>query len=576
MPPTGSGISVRHERVGTVDWSDGGYSDQQLIQRVEKCLPELFERLHVEDGSAECSVNLSGNKLRGAAPIASILRSLRENQVQVTTIRLHKNQFTDDAMSALVEHIDRAASDNRPLTELHLSDNRLTEDGIRSLVKAAHRCKAYSKGDAPPPRNGGRVRSFWLRTENQQPPVPDPHGVLERLAADGYSVCLLPSKEYQPQGASARKSLEAPVHMHHAFAPRSELRASPEPAWGKGEAGWRKGEATSSRDWWAEGGKGKDGKDGKGKGYAPAKGKGYEKGSSYEKGGKGKDWDWDGQGQGQGQDWDRWGYDWDDDGDDDYGGRSRRRGEDSPTGRGGGKGGPADHASRAAMIARERERLGGRPIPRDPASAGSPPRRYGQGDPQAVQNPFQLSPYSSGSVWLLQACDSVRLKVKACKQMGVLRTSLNPTTAPEEDWRRLSRIGLQCITRTCAQRASVFVGSFLEEGGLHELSYACSCEASLAFAFRQLRLVAFFPIEVIQDEWNDSQCASLFAAVFGEIVDLPGGESNAIVNARTVAEWALLDFLFFLASSQVVVANLKVQQQPQQANGQGQQLGYDG
>lgn len=575
----GSGIAVRGERIATLDWSEQGYSDDIIIQRIEEHLPKLFERLQCPEGKGECSINLAGNRLRGAEPIAKLLRKLREAKVQVITLRLHKNQLSDDAMDAVVEHIKKSTRDHRPLLELHLSDNRLTEVAVRRLVEAAHGCKYYFAANSTPER---RCRALWLRCENQRPPLSDPHGLLDRLALDGLSVCLLPSKEFQPTSGKGRSAqMDAPVHMHHAFAPRAEHRMDKD-GWGKegkdnGKGG---GKPPPVREWWDGKGPGKDGAPGgKGKGAAPPKGSGAENGCAKSKAfpnyedhkGKGKAIleSWRNLGNYRKRDdeqvepeWKDWrSKDWED-GDL---GESRRH---PPTSDGPVRSQASSSRSASAWATTHRSEAGssgaypaqpsGPPYPhRQKASLPSYPIGHGQGAGQPSTGVQSNSMWESMSLmWLTGAVRCVQWRLKKVKDLGLLSKSTNPSSS-EEEWLKLAKLGSQCIAQHCTQRASVVAGSFVEEGAVYELGSTCAAEYNLAVCFRHLQMASFFPPETIKDEQNDAQCASLLCSLYGEILDAPeAGESNHKVNARKAAEWALLDYVFLTGTSRLISAGL--------------------
>jgi len=153
--------------------------------------------------------------------------------------------------------------------------------------------------------------------------------------------------------------------------------------------------------------------------------------------------------------------------------------------------------------------------------------------------------------------DSVRWKLQVCTKLSMLARSLNPLSVMEHEWHAIASLGSRSIAQACSQRASVVVGSFVEEAAIYHLSVACAGESALAFAFRRLRLASFFAPGSIQDEQNDAQCASCLAAVYGELVDAPvTGESTNKENARKVAEWAMLDFIFLMGLSRLTSAGL--------------------
>jgi len=544
-----------------VDWSESGHSDESLQQRIEETLPKLFERLNSEAGNLECSVNLAGNRLRGPQPIATLLRKLREAKVQVVTLRLHKNQLTDEAMQSVVEHIRQTSQDRRPLLELHLSDNRLTEVGVRKLVEAAHKCRFYFTANSTSDR---RCRALWLRCENQRPPLVDPHGLLDKLHSEGLTVCLLPSKEYQPQSGKGRSAqMEAPVHMHHAFAPRSDLRMSQD----KG------GKSGGKGDWWGGSeGKGKNGDKGSG-----GKGKGYgQKSGSAENGDGGKAKpipnyeDHRGKGKAIAESWRNaenyktrntplkleesgdWKDDHEDDWDDGVMGDYSERIEPRRFELGGARALPLQSTGA------HRDRSDQRPNGGFGGSMSSPGQGQQQGFSSGCGGGGMPSVWENAAgVWLNSAAESVRWKVQSCKKLGLLQRSMNPTSVLESEWQAMASLGARSLAQACTQRSSVVVGSFLEEAGVYELGASIAGEPCLAYVFRVLRLAPLFTMSAVCDESNESQCASMLVSVYGELVDAPlSGESNAKENARKVAEWALLDFIFLVGTSRMTSAGL--------------------
>merc|ERR1719433_805555 len=154
--------------------------------------------------------------------------------------------------------------------------------------------------------------------------------------------------------------------------------------------------------------------------------------------------------------------------------------------------------------------------------------------------------------WMCRAMQSVKRKLHECKSHGMLKRSLNPSPT-DTDWNRLAYNGALAFKNHCAERGSVFVGSFVEDGALlDELVLACAGEVALARAFRCLDLSQFFPALIFQDAQHDNQCASLISAIYGELLDAPMQEErHTRSNARKVAEWALLDTVFFLGVAKI-------------------------
>mmetsp|Transcript_43254 Transcript_43254/g.85670 ORF Transcript_43254/g.85670 Transcript_43254/m.85670 type:complete len:538 (-) Transcript_43254:77-1690(-) len=522
----------------TLEWNDSALTDELLEQRVRKDLQAFLVKLKSEgNGNAECAVNLSGNELRGPEALQGLLKRFRDGDVRITTLRLHRNHLDDKAIDAIVEHMHAAPRLGQRLSELHLSDNHLTDVGIKRLIRAAH--------DVQEKR---RCRPLWLRAENQRPHIQDPRGVLDSLAEEGMSVCLLPSKEFQVPGKGRP---DVPVHMHRAFIPKSDQNWNAE-VWVSRSSSKANGPGNNSAWQYHDGGKGTNNKDfatvrdrEKGNGGKLGRGRGG-RGTRSAAGG-GRDFDnWDGW-----DDWpkDEWTKEW-------------RRGEWGEEQWSPKEDWPVEKATRRDDWPREdppREKWSNdwpkkEQSARPGGSAGGR-RLVLQSAPQIPQT-TSMAPGGSWhgrGDWMRRAAHSVRQKVHECKNLGMLKRALNPNTVPDTDWLRLAYNGAAAITQQCAERGSVVVGSFAEDEALHhELVVACAGEAALAVAFRCLELGRFFPHGTIQDASVDRQCASLISAIFGELLDVQQAESEVRCNARKVAEWALLDAIFFLGSSHLV------------------------
>lgn len=283
--------SIERKPDGTifVQWSEAELTDEALQEFLEQRLQSLLDQLPAGAPVAECVVDFSGNVLEKPGPIAQLLAKLREAPIHTTILRLHKNRLTDVCAVALADHIRKAAAAGRPLMQLHLSGNALGAEGVKQLIQAAHHSKGYPRpADAPRLRSlggdSGR-RALWLRVEQQKPLVEDPAGVLERLEAAGFPVCIVAREEPVPPTAV--------VQMHFAF-----LHPG-------GYDGDGKGKGKSK-------GKGKTGDSHPGAVYAPSQGqsgKATSKGSStfQEASGKGHskglraEYDFGGSSQGKGK-----------------------------------------------------------------------------------------------------------------------------------------------------------------------------------------------------------------------------------------------------------------------------------
>eukprot|EP00929_Paragymnodinium_shiwhaense_P085632 TRINITY_DN4604_c0_g1_i1.p1 TRINITY_DN4604_c0_g1~~TRINITY_DN4604_c0_g1_i1.p1 ORF type:complete len:584 (-),score=144.98 TRINITY_DN4604_c0_g1_i1:347-2098(-) len=258
-----------------VEWADSELTDETLEKFARERLPELLVKIP-KGRAIECMVNFSGNQLRAGEPLGHVLGLLRDAGVHITALRLHKNRFGDKAAFVMAQHMMEAAKLKKPLMQLHLSGNELSEAGIRELVVAATTCNAYPRQDATPLKSLGapqqqNARALWLRIERQKHPPSDPEGFLRHLATEGFPV-------HWSQG---NPPAEAKVQVHFSFCldlPKGKADKGKGKGKGKGEDFMFKGaEGKGKADAKAAKGKGKD-LDGerKGKGKGEGGGKGYE------------------------------------------------------------------------------------------------------------------------------------------------------------------------------------------------------------------------------------------------------------------------------------------------------------
>eukprot|EP00931_Biecheleriopsis_adriatica_P053126 TRINITY_DN3104_c0_g1_i1.p1 TRINITY_DN3104_c0_g1~~TRINITY_DN3104_c0_g1_i1.p1 ORF type:complete len:704 (+),score=150.59 TRINITY_DN3104_c0_g1_i1:66-2177(+) len=196
------GIVQKKDGSIAVQWAGAQLTDEDLENFVQNRLDFLLNELPEGQAAVECSVDFSDNMLSQPAPMALLLSRLREAPLHVTTLRLYKNHLGDIVATVLAEHIREAAKKGRPLMQLHLSSNSLTESGVQFLVEAAHRSGGYprpvsaGKLKSLGPSDSGR-RALWLRTENQDPPLENPSGLVRRLQTLGCPVCILESRDQQ-------------------------------------------------------------------------------------------------------------------------------------------------------------------------------------------------------------------------------------------------------------------------------------------------------------------------------------------------------------------------------------------
>jgi hypothetical protein len=184
---------------------------------------------------------------------------------------------------------------------------------------------------------------------------------------------------------------------------------------------------------------------------------------------------------------------------------------------------------------------------------GSPSRKSNQWYKQEQDTGSSMHGSFGGDVvsspWLLTAAADVYKKIKACQALEVLKRSLSPGKVAEPEWLQIAQIGSHNMYQACVQRSSLAVGSMLgsEGNAIQELNMMCAGQFGLASTFRHLQLHRLFPPQFMPDDRDDVKCASILAAIYGDLLDVPmEGETPARENARRVAEWALLDFIFLL------------------------------
>lgn len=173
---------------------------------------------------------------------------------------------------------------------------------------------------------------------------------------------------------------------------------------------------------------------------------------------------------------------------------------------------------------------------------------HGNEQTKAQVQEWQQEPSDiTDSPWLSHAATDVYQKIKECQFLDMLKRSLSPGSVPEHDWQQLALYGSTSISHRCMQRSLVVVGSFANSDSLQQLNCTCSAQVGLATVFQHLQLRRLLPPQFTQDEKDEVKSASILACIYGELLDPPAdGESAARENARRVAEWALLDFIFLL------------------------------
>jgi len=251
-----------------VDWSNKGLSDNDLQDYCDNRLKSHLDALPSNKSATECIIDISSNCLSAPQPLASLLELIREAPLHLTVLKLHKNQLIDPVCAVLVHHMMEAAKKQRPVMQLHLSNNSFSRNGLRVLIEGAHNSNSYP---TPPGRKWQSMfgqdsyrRCLWLRCEHQFPPILDSGKVIEECEYNGCPVVIVDKGESIPPGAV--------VQMHWAVLDQA----------GPGEKGKSKSKGKGNS--WEGKGSGKNGFDsGKGKGdgkhgFDSGKGKGDGKG----------------------------------------------------------------------------------------------------------------------------------------------------------------------------------------------------------------------------------------------------------------------------------------------------------
>lgn len=543
-------VIVRQNGSVSVEWSDCDLEDEALLTFVNERLSTLLSKL--PNTGTEITVNLSGNCLSGAEPLRKLLRCLREAGVHVTVLRLHKNRFTDEAAAALAEHIIGAVAAKKPLMQLHLSNNALTEVGIRQLIEATYMSHGYPRPNAAPPLPSlgcdCNRRALWLRTEQQQPPMQDPRGFLRQLANEGLDVVFFNSND-------ARFPPETVVHMHPSF-----LGNMPK---GKDAAGWYHDGKGGFK------GKGPLGEP-KGKRFeAKGEGKGYTYGKRVDHAdgvnGKGRhtgprdemdDHNWlrlmRDQHPGCEALWRQWcktkltqampkelrlksvsefvDY--------------YRRGD-----------GVAELEAAIFDVAVSEDDFvrgwGADGGPQAPPAASPTATTQGSSRTPGFPNssvqcaaPPGISDTGPGwRTWLLRN-STLLPQLRKAAAAGALFKSLQPATDARSEYQRLVYVGNQALRQGCGRKAFDVGASFLGEEALRELSEAALSRATLNSIAQDLNLRQFldFSCEHVED-------SAVFLALFGELQERPPGESEGISAAKQSAAKALLDYAFMAGIS---------------------------
>jgi len=199
---TTGNVYRRGDGVICLQYAGTSMVDADVEELASRDLPALFGIQNVSS-DMECAVDLANNNLSEASALAKLLQSLRSLPLHITTLRLYRNCYDDQAAAVLAEHIREAASQGKPLMQLHVSNNSMTEVGVQRLIEMSHRCRGYPRSrDSQELKSLGadsHRRALWLRAENQDPPIAQGSAVrlIESCNRSGQPVCVLTEADGQ-------------------------------------------------------------------------------------------------------------------------------------------------------------------------------------------------------------------------------------------------------------------------------------------------------------------------------------------------------------------------------------------
>eukprot|EP00928_Gymnodinium_smaydae_P040496 TRINITY_DN27459_c0_g2_i2.p1 TRINITY_DN27459_c0_g2~~TRINITY_DN27459_c0_g2_i2.p1 ORF type:complete len:568 (+),score=184.68 TRINITY_DN27459_c0_g2_i2:186-1889(+) len=461
--------------------------------------------------------------------------------------------------------------------ELHLSNNELTDTGVRKLVEAAYACGGYPRDASAPALvslgKDSRRRALWLRAEHCA--VQEADTLLESLRAKGFEVAMQAAKD-------DRLPPDAVVQMHPSFLPAAgrhtgngswssaspaggeRQRVAPAPALaaaaakaGKGASGAKAAGVKAAGAKAAEG-KAKGGYDAAGGKSSAAKGAGAKAAEGKAAGAKGagdagakasgakgagaKAAEGKGKGAGEAAGAKAAGG---------HGAGAKALEGKGAEGKAAGAKAGGDAAGAKASAAKaadgKAKGKGGRDRggARDDGAGWGGSKGAGAGEAASAPagrrkdrtegaakhgSPVPLAP---------RAAQTLRRLLERAGATKALDRSLRPDWTAGSEWQRFAFLGAQSLREDCSRRAFETGGALLDEEGLSNVGDVCAGRASLAAAFRNLRLRPLLDAEGF-DEQDDKLCSAAFAAMCGELQEKEKASSDVAVATRAIA-----DYVFF-------------------------------
>jgi len=197
-----NGASAVASRGGRVELADSQYDDDRLQKWCEEEGPRELQRL----GSGRLdAIDLSRNDITDEG-VRLLVDLLRKHRQPTQRLKLFRNRLRDpDALCQLIEDEDLGAGAREGLSELHLSSNSITRDGLSRLLESLRRRHVAC---------GGFRQPIWLRVERN---AGIQQGSVEELAKEytdkGLHICL------EGGGPKSRCTIkycryDAQVHVH--------------------------------------------------------------------------------------------------------------------------------------------------------------------------------------------------------------------------------------------------------------------------------------------------------------------------------------------------------------------------
>lgn len=138
---------------GRVQLADAQFDDARLQRWCTEEGPQELQRLG--PGVLE-AIDLSRNSITDEG-VRSLVALLQQHRQATRRLKLFRNKLCEpNALCQLIEDADLGAGAADGLSELHLSSNSITAEGLRRILESLRKCKITCRGFKPP---------IWLRVE---------------------------------------------------------------------------------------------------------------------------------------------------------------------------------------------------------------------------------------------------------------------------------------------------------------------------------------------------------------------------------------------------------------------------